>query len=81
MDSSPWAGEGGHVLFSDGTVRWFEEAQNDKGDGVFIKAIDKGEDVPIPSLTPNPFAMRFRIPGRFTILETKDSSSSSFLSC
>ena len=26
-DSSPWAGEGGHVLFSDGTVRWFEEAE------------------------------------------------------
>ena len=44
-DNSPWAGEGGHVLFSDGTVRWFEETtQNDTG--VFTKAVDKGEDVP-----------------------------------
>ena len=44
-DNSAWAGEGGHVLFSDGTVRWFEETtQNDTG--VFTKAVDKGEDVP-----------------------------------
>jgi prepilin-type N-terminal cleavage/methylation domain-containing protein len=44
-DNSAWAGEGGHVLFSDGTVRWFEETkQNDVG--VFTKAVDKGEDVP-----------------------------------
>jgi len=45
-DSSPWAGEGGHVLFSDGTVRWYDETQKENGEGVFIKAIDKGEDVP-----------------------------------
>lgn len=44
-DNSPWAGAGGHVLFSDGTVRWFEETtQNDTG--VFTKAVDKGDDVP-----------------------------------
>ena len=45
-DSSPWAGEGGHVLFSDGTVRWFDETVKENGEGVFIKAVDKGEDVP-----------------------------------
>lgn len=44
-DDSPWAGEGGHVLFSDGTVRWFESTMKSET-GVFTKAIDKGEDVP-----------------------------------
>ena len=55
--------------------------QNDKGDGVFIKAIDKGEDV--PDTFTNSESIRDAVPdsGRFTILETKDSSSSSFLSC
>jgi prepilin-type N-terminal cleavage/methylation domain-containing protein len=44
-DDSPWAGEGGHVLFSDGTVRWFDETTKN-GTGVFTVAVDKGEDVP-----------------------------------
>ena len=57
-----------------------EETHNDKGDGVFIKVIDKGEDVPD---TTNSESIQDAVPilGRFTILETKDSSSSSFISC
>ena len=45
-ETSPWAGEGGHVLFSDGTVRWFDETVKENGEGVFIKAVDKGDDEP-----------------------------------
>ena len=69
-DSSPWAGEGGHVLFSDGTVRWFEETQNDKGDGVFIKAIDKGEDV--PDTFTNSESIRDAVPDSWEIYDPRD---------
>ena len=69
-DSSPWAGEGGHVLFSDGTVRWYEETQNDKGDGVFIKAIDKGEDV--PDTFTNSEAIRDAVPDSWEIYDPRD---------
>ncbi|MFL2912240.1 MAG: type II secretion system protein [Opitutales bacterium] len=69
-DSSPWAGEGGHVLFSDGTVRWYEETQNDRGDGVFIKAIDKGEDV--PDTFTNSQAIRDAVPDSWEIYNPRD---------
>ena len=69
-DSSPWAGEGGHVLFSDGTVRWFEETQNDNGDGVFISAIDKGEEV--PETFQNSEAIRDAVPDSWEIYDPRD---------
>ena len=69
-DSSPWAGEGGHVLFSDGTVRWFEETKNDNGDGVFIKAIDKGEDV--PDTFENSESIRDAVPDSWEIYDPRD---------
>jgi len=33
---SPWSGDGGHVMFSNGRVDWFETTENDGG-GVFLK--------------------------------------------
>ena len=69
-DSSPWAGEGGHVLFSDGTVRWFEETQNANGDGVFIKAIDKGEDV--TDTFENTSAIRDAVPDSWEIFDPRE---------
>ena len=38
---SPWAGEGGHVLFSDGTIRWYDDTKGQDEKGVFIGAINK----------------------------------------
>ena len=38
---SPWAGEGGHGLFSDGTVKWFDETTGKDEEGVFVRAINK----------------------------------------
>ena len=67
-DNSAWAGEGGHVLFSDGTVRWFEETkQNDVG--VFTKAVDKGEDV--PESFESTESIRDAIPGSWTIYDAR----------
>ena len=40
-----WGGEGGHVLFSDGTVKWFDDTKGGNEEGVFITAINK-EDGP-----------------------------------
>ena len=42
---SPWSGDGGHVLFSNGKVEWYESTDND-GEGVFLKppAEDADED-------------------------------------
>jgi len=42
---SPWSGDGGHVLFSNGKVEWYESTEND-GEGVFLKppAEDADED-------------------------------------
>jgi len=42
-DNSPWAGAGGHVLFSDGSVEWFDTDQVQNGDGIFRVAVEKGE--------------------------------------
>mgnify|MGYP001324893265 CR=1 FL=1 len=47
VDSSPWEGEGGHVLFSNGKVEWFESTRTeDRPEGVFKKYHDDltGED-------------------------------------
>jgi hypothetical protein len=57
-------------LFSDGTVRWFEETQNDNGDGVFIKAIDKGEDV--PDTFENSETIRDAVPASWEIFDPRD---------
>ena len=38
---SPWAGEGGHVLFSDGTIRWYDDTKGKDENGVFSAAINK----------------------------------------
>ena len=38
---SPWAGEGGHVLFSDGTIRWYDDTKGQDENGVFTAAINK----------------------------------------
>jgi prepilin-type N-terminal cleavage/methylation domain-containing protein len=68
-DSSPWAGEGGHVLFSDGTVRWFEETTNANGDGVFIKAVDKGEEK--PESFENASSITDAVPSSWTIYDPR----------
>ena len=40
-EDSPWDGEGGHVLFSNGKVEWFESTQNeDFPKGIFKKFRD-----------------------------------------
>jgi prepilin-type N-terminal cleavage/methylation domain-containing protein len=39
-----WGGEGGHVLFSDGTVRWYDDTKGKDEEGVFTKAINKDDD-------------------------------------
>ena len=36
-----WGGEGGHVLFSDGTVRWYDDTKGNDDTGVFTTAINK----------------------------------------
>jgi prepilin-type N-terminal cleavage/methylation domain-containing protein len=36
-----WAGAGGHVLFSDGTVRWYDDTKGKDGTGVFTKSSNK----------------------------------------
>ena len=40
-----WGGDGGHVLYSDGTVKWYENTEGN-GDGVFMSVINRsdGED-------------------------------------
>jgi len=38
-----WAGAGGHVLFSDGTVRWYDDTKGKDDKGVFTKAINKAD--------------------------------------
>jgi len=45
-DDSPWEGEGGHVLFSDGKVKWYETTKDEDGDteGVFKKWRKRGDD-------------------------------------
>ena len=51
---SPWSGDGGHVLFSNGKVEWYESTDND-GEGVFLKppAEDADEDTEL-ELVSNP---------------------------
>jgi hypothetical protein len=39
-----WGGEGGHVLFSDGTVRWYDDTKGKDENGVFLTAINKEDD-------------------------------------
>ena len=50
---SPWSGEGGHVLYSNGKVEWFESTTTDNGDGVFAKppADDADADADIEKVT------------------------------
>tara|TARA_X000000950_G_scaffold45680_1_gene51998 strand:+ start:441 stop:1163 length:723 start_codon:yes stop_codon:yes gene_type:complete len=36
-----WGGDGGHVLFSDGTVKWFDDTKGSNEEGVFLTAINK----------------------------------------
>ena len=45
-EDSPWEGEGGHVLFSDGKVKWYETTKDEEGDlpGVFKKWRKRGDD-------------------------------------
>ena len=38
-----WGGEGGHVLFSDGTARWYDDTKGKDDKGVFTKAINNNE--------------------------------------
>jgi prepilin-type N-terminal cleavage/methylation domain-containing protein len=49
---SPWSGEGGHVLFSNGKVEWYEKTANEDGDGVFAKppAEDAADDADIETV-------------------------------
>ena len=35
-EDSPWGGKGGHVLYSDGTIKWLEDAKGYEEEGVFI---------------------------------------------
>jgi len=48
---SPWSGDGGHVLFSNGKVEWYETTTNDQG-GVFAKppAEDADDDADITNV-------------------------------
>jgi prepilin-type N-terminal cleavage/methylation domain-containing protein len=39
---SPWSGEGGHVLYSNGNVEWFKSTVKEDGTGVFLKPPDEG---------------------------------------
>ena len=32
---SPWGGKGGHVLFNDGTIKWYEDTKGSDDKGVF----------------------------------------------
>ena len=43
-EDSPWEGEGGHVLYSNGTVEWYENTEGEDGEGVFKKFLEKGSD-------------------------------------
>ena len=36
--NSPWSGKGGHILFNDGTIRWFEDTKGADEKGVFTDA-------------------------------------------
>jgi prepilin-type N-terminal cleavage/methylation domain-containing protein len=49
---SPWSGDGGHVLFSNGKVEWYESTDND-GVGVFLKppAEDADEDTELEQVS------------------------------
>jgi antitoxin component YwqK of YwqJK toxin-antitoxin module len=41
---SPWAGEDGLVLFSDGTIRHYDDTKGQDGNGVFKTAINKFDE-------------------------------------
>ena len=43
-EDSPWEGEGGHVLYSNGDVEWYENTEGEDGEGVFKKFLEKGSD-------------------------------------
>jgi prepilin-type N-terminal cleavage/methylation domain-containing protein len=49
---SPWSGDGGHVLFSNGKVEWYEST-NVNGEGVFLKppSEDSEEDAEIEQVS------------------------------
>jgi prepilin-type N-terminal cleavage/methylation domain-containing protein len=36
-----WAGLGGHVLFSDSKVKWYDDTEGKDGKGVFLTAVNK----------------------------------------
>jgi len=50
---SPWSGDGGHVLFSNGKVEWYEKTSTESGEGVFAKppAEDADADADIELVT------------------------------
>jgi prepilin-type N-terminal cleavage/methylation domain-containing protein len=50
---SPWAGEGGHVLFSDGTIRWYDDTEGQDESGVFTAAINKKDGADKKSASTN----------------------------
>jgi len=43
-EDSPWEGEGGHVLYSNGTVEWYDNTKGEDDKGVFKKFLKKGSD-------------------------------------
>ena len=44
-EASPWRGAGGHVLFSNGKVVWYESTRNENNpEGVFRKFTPKGDE-------------------------------------
>ena len=49
---SPWSGDGGHVLFSNGKVEWYEKTATEGGEGVFAKppAEDADENTDIETV-------------------------------
>jgi len=41
---SPWEGSGGHVLFSNGKVEWYDNTEGEEQEGIFKKFRKKGDD-------------------------------------
>jgi prepilin-type N-terminal cleavage/methylation domain-containing protein len=41
---SPWEGSGGHILFSNGKVEWYDNTEGEEQEGVFKTYREKGDD-------------------------------------
>jgi len=50
---SPWGGKGGHVLFNDGTIRWYEDTKGSDGKGVFTDSDTEEKTVNIKNAIPD----------------------------